>query len=221
MRRAAAALLVVGATAACSSATRAPAAPGVRTEPSRPAASSTPADGGRQPYSAADVQFMSGMIPHHAQAVLIAGWAASHGARSDVRILCERIVVGQRDEIALMQNWLRDRAQPVPEATATHMRMSMNGVEHDMLMPGMLSEEQLAQLDHARGPEFDRLFLTFMIKHHEGALTMVEELLRSYGAAQDDVIFKFSSDIVADQSTEIDRMQKMLESSSPDGRSPQ
>ena len=87
----------------------------------------------------------------------------------------------------------------------------MNGMEHDMLMPGMMSDEQLAQLDKARGPEFDRLFLTFMIRHHEGALAMVEQLFGSYGAAQDDVIFKFSSDIVADQSTEIDRMQKMLE----------
>ena len=142
------------------------------------------------------------------------------GPASDVRILCERIVVGQRDEIALMQSWLRDRDQKVPEATATHMKMSMNGMEHDMLMPGMLSEEQLAQLDKARGPEFDRLFLTFMIKHHEGALTMVEQLLASYGAAQDDVIFKFSSDIVADQSTEIDRMQKMLEGSPSGGRKP-
>jgi uncharacterized protein (DUF305 family) len=176
---------------------------------------STQAEPAHQPYSAADVHFMSGMIPHHAQAVLIAGWAPSHGARSDVRILCERIVVGQRDEIALMQSWLRERGQKVPEATATHMKMSMNGMEHDMLMPGMLSEEQLAQLDKARGPEFDRLFLTFMIKHHEGALTMVEQLLASYGAAQDDVIFKFSSDVVADQSTEIDRMQKMLEGSPP------
>ena len=223
MRRAAAALFIVAASAASSSARQAPvpAAPVVGTEPSRPAASSARADERRQPYSAADVQFMSGMIPHHAQAVLIAGWAASHGARSDVRILCERIVVGQRDEIALMRNWLRDRDQTVPDATATHMRMSMNGVQHDMLMPGMLNEEQLAQLDRARGPEFDRLFLTFMIKHHEGALMMVEELLASYGAAQDDVIFKFASDIVADQSTEIDRMQKMLEGSSSDGRSPQ
>ena len=68
-----------------------------------------------------------------------------------------------------MQSWLRDRGQKVPEATATHMRMSMNGMEHDMLMPGMLTEEQLAQLDKARGAEFDRLFLTFMIKHHQGA----------------------------------------------------
>lgn len=158
----------------------------------------------------ADVHFMSGMIPHHAQAVLIAGWAASHGARSDVRILCERIVVGQRDEIALMQTWLSDRGQTVPDANATHMRMVMNGMEHDMLMPGMLSDEELARLDKARGPEFDRLFLTSMIKHHEGAITMVEELLAAFGAAQDEVVFRFSSDVYADQTTEIDRMYKML-----------
>ena len=217
MRRAAAATIIVVATAASGSANGPQES---KSEPSRVPAASTRAEPAHQPYSAADVHFMSGMIPHHAQAVLIAGWAPSHGARSDVRILCERIVVGQRDEIALMQSWLRERGQKVPEATATHMKMSMNGMEHDMLMPGMLSEEQLAQLDKARGTEFDRLFLTFMIKHHEGALTMVEQLLASYGAAQDDVIFKFSSDIVADQSTEIDRMQKMLEGS-PSGRPPE
>jgi uncharacterized protein (DUF305 family) len=182
------------------------------TEGARPAAA-------QQPYSEADVKFMSGMIPHHAQAVLIAGWAASHGARSDVRILCERIVVAQRDEIAMMQGWLRDRGQKVPEANATHMRMSMNGMEHDMLMPGMLSDEQLAELDRARGPEFDRLFLAGMIKHHQGAITMVDELLASYGAAQDDVIFRFSTDVVADQSTEIERMEKMLAASG--GQTPQ
>src|SRR5687768_2975841 len=99
----------------------------------------------RQPYSDADVDFMAGMIPHHAQAVLIAGWAASHGARPDIRILCERIVVGQRDEIATMRTWLRDRGQTVPAPDATHHRMKMNGVEHDMLMPGMLTPEDLAR----------------------------------------------------------------------------
>ena len=123
---------------------------------------------------------MSGMIPHHAQAVLIAGWAPSHGARPDLAILCERIVVAQRDEIATMQNWLRDRGQRVPEATATRMRMSMNGMAHDMLMPGMLSDEQLAELDKARGAAFDRLFLTAMIKHHQGAITMVDQLMGWY-----------------------------------------
>jgi uncharacterized protein (DUF305 family) len=158
----------------------------------------------------ADVDFMAGMIPHHAQAVLIAGWAASHGARADVRILCERQVVSQRDEIKLMQTWLSDRGLLVPAADATHHRMVMDGVEHDMLMPGMLSAAELKQLDAARGPDFDRLFLTFMIKHHEGALAMVDDLFESYGAAQDDTVFRLASDIYADQQAEIERMQLML-----------
>jgi uncharacterized protein (DUF305 family) len=164
----------------------------------------------RAPFSAADVEFMSGMIPHHAQAVLIAGWAASHGARPDVRVLCERIAVGQRDEIEFMRTWLRDRDETVPDANATHHRMKMNGMEHDMLMPGMLTPEQLAQLDKAKNAEWDRLFLTFMIRHHEGALKMVDDLFGSYGAMQDEDVYKFVSDMYADQTTEIERMQKML-----------
>ena len=164
----------------------------------------------RQPYSEADVEFMAGMIPHHAQAVLIAGWAASHGARPDVRVLCERMVVAQRDEIELMRNWLRDRGQPVPPAAATHHRMKMNGVEHDMLMPGMLTAEDLAQLDKARGADWDTLFLKAMIRHHEGALKMVDDLFSAHGAMQDEDLFKFVSDLYADQTTEIERMQKML-----------
>ena len=172
----------------------------------------------RLPYSAADVHFMSGMIPHHAQAVVIAGWAASHGARADVRILAERIVVAQRDEIALMRNWLRERGEPVPAADATHLRMTMNGMEHDMLMPGMLSADELARLDRARGSEFDRLFLTYMIRHHEGAITMVDQLFASHGAAQDEDVFRFASDVYADQTTEVDRMLTMLASVPSDGR---
>jgi uncharacterized protein (DUF305 family) len=172
----------------------------------------------RQPYNAADVEFMAGMIPHHAQAVLIAGWATSHGARPDLRTLCERMVVAQRDEIEFMRNWLRDRGETVPDANATHHRMKMNGVEHDMLMPGMLSPEQLAQLDQARSAEWDRLFLTFMIRHHEGALKMVDALFASYGALQDDEVYKFASDMFADQTTEIERMQKLL--AGPDQRAP-
>lgn len=158
----------------------------------------------------ADVHFMSGMIPHHAQAVLIAGWASSHGARADILRLCERIVVGQRDEIVLMQFWLRQKGAPVPDAHATHMKMQMNGVEHDMLMPGMLSPEQLAALDASRGGAFNRLFLEAMIRHHQGAISMVDELLGSEGAAQDDVVYKFASDVYADQTTEIRFMEMML-----------
>jgi uncharacterized protein (DUF305 family) len=163
----------------------------------------------RQPYNDADVDFMAGMIPHHAQAVLIAGWAASHGARPDLRILCERIVVGQRDEIDTMRTWLRDRGQVVPDPAATHHRMKMNGVEHDMLMPGMLSPEELARLDQARGPEWDRLFLAAMMRHHQGALKMVDDLFNAHGALQDEDVFKFVSDLYADQTTEIDVMKKM------------
>ena len=164
----------------------------------------------RAPYSPADVDFMTGMIPHHAQAVLIAGWAGSHGARPELKTLCERMVVAQRDEIEFMRTWLRDRGQTVPPPDATHHRMKMNGVEHDMLMPGMLTPAELAQLDKARSSEWDRLFLTFMIRHHEGALKMVDDLFESYGALQDDDIYKFASDIYADQTIEIERMHKML-----------
>ena len=172
----------------------------------------TPPALGRLPYSDADVDFMTGMIPHHAQAVIMAGWAPTHGARHDVAVLCERIVVGQRDEIHLMQNWLRDRGRPVPDEHSTRMHMKMpNGMEHDMLMPGMLTDEEMAALDKARGPEFDRLFLEGMIKHHQGAIDMVEVLVKSYGAAQDDTVFKFSNDVWADQNVEITRMKQMLE----------
>jgi uncharacterized protein (DUF305 family) len=170
----------------------------------------TPPGLGRLPYSDADVEFMAGMIPHHAQAVIMAGWAPSHGARQDVAILCERIVVAQRDEISMMQTWLADRGQEVPDATSTRHTMTMNGATHEMLMPGMLTDEEMAELDRAHGPEFDRLFLIGMIKHHQGAIDMVDKLFKSYGAAQDETVFKFASDVYADQSIEIDRMREML-----------
>jgi uncharacterized protein (DUF305 family) len=170
----------------------------------------TPPGLGRLPFSDADVEFMAGMIPHHAQAVIMAGWAPSHGARQDVAILCERIVVAQRDEIAMMRTWLADRGQEVPDATSTRHKMTMNGTTHEMLMPGMLTDEEMAELDRARGPEFDRLFLVGMIKHHQGAIDMVDKLFKAYGAAQDETVYKFASDVYADQSIEIDRMHEML-----------
>ena len=164
----------------------------------------------RRPYTAADVHFMSGMIGHHAQAIVMAGWASSHGAGPSVHTLCDRIINAQRDEIRSMQQWLRDRQLPVPEASAKGMKMVMDGVEHEMLMPGMLTEEQMKELDAARGKEFDKLFLKDMIQHHQGAVQMVKELFDSYGAAQDDLVFKFASDVNVDQTTEIARMEKML-----------
>jgi uncharacterized protein (DUF305 family) len=145
---------------------------------------------------------MTGMIHHHAQAVLIAGWAPTHDASQSLRALCERIVVGQRDEIALASRWLQERHEEVPETGMDH---------HAMMMPGMLTAEQLEQLDRARGAEFDRLFLTFMIQHHQGAITMVEQLLSAQGAAQDGPVFRFAADVNADQTTEIDRMTRMLD----------
>src|SRR5437868_1839659 len=164
----------------------------------------------RHPYTDADIHFMSGMIHHHAQAIVMARWAPSHGASPAVQRLADRIINAQQDEILTMQAWLRDRQQPVPDATATGMKMMMAGMEHEMLMPGMLTDEQMKQLDAARGPEFDRLFLTYMIQHHKGAVSMVKDLFDSYGAGQDEVVFKFASDVNVDQTTEIARMEKML-----------
>ena len=169
-------------------------------------------------FTEADVEFMSGMIPHHAQAVLIAGWAQSHGARRDVLALCERIVVGQTDEIHLMQHWLRERGLDVPPDDAKTHKMKMGGMVHEMIMPGMLNAEQLVTLDKARGSEFDRLFLEAMIGHHAGAIEMVNTLMGSPGAAADDLVYRFSADVYADQTTEIDRMQKMLATVPAGGR---
>jgi uncharacterized protein (DUF305 family) len=168
------------------------------------------ADSLRHPYTEADIHFMSGMISHHAQAIVMARWAPSHGASPSIQTLCARIINAQQDEIATMQHWLADRRQPVPEASATGMKMKMGGMEHEMLMPGMLTPQQMQELDGARGPEFDQLFLMFMIQHHRGAVAMVKDLFSSYGAGQDDLVFKLASDVNVDQTTEISRMQKML-----------
>lgn len=165
------------------------------------------ADSVRSSYTPADVEFMTGMIHHHAQALVMARMAPTHGASGSLQIMAERIIVGQNDEITLMQRWLQERNQPVPEPGSPDM--ATHGEEHAMHMPGMLSAEQLEELGAARGPEFDRLFLTYMIQHHQGAITMVEELFGS-GGAQGDAIFKLASDIAADQSSEIARMQSML-----------
>lgn len=176
------------------------------------------ADSIAYPYTAADIHFMSGMISHHAQAILMAGWASSHSASAAVQRLAERIINAQQDEIVLMQLWLADRRQPVPEASPQGLRMIMSGREHVLLMPGMLSAEQLEQLDQARGTEFDRLFLTFMIQHHQGAVAMVKELFGSHGAARDLTVFKLASDINVDQNTEIKRMELMLAAFLPSAR---
>jgi uncharacterized protein (DUF305 family) len=178
------------------------------------------ADSARYPYTEADIHFMQGMIGHHAQAIVMANWAPTHGASSSVQVLAARIINAQTDEIVTMQNWLKDRHQVVPEANPAGMTMTMGGVTHTMLMPGMLTPEQMKQLDAARGTEFDRLFLTFMIQHHKGAVSMVAQLFGTYGAGQDELTFKFASDVNVDQTTEIARMEKMLAALPPQSSSP-
>ena len=184
----------------------------------RTPASEVKADSGVQAFTAADVRFMQGMIHHHAQAVVMAGWAPTHAASEAVKILAGRIDVGQRDEIAFMERWLNDRHQAEQPSMPG---MSMPGMSMpDTLMPGMLTPQQMQQLSAAKGVEFDRLFLTFMIQHHEGALTMVNQLFSSQGAAQEEYVFRFASDVSTDQTTEIDRMRTMLASHLPEPNRP-
>ena len=212
-------LPIACAIAACgsqSSASRGAAAPSpAQAQGEAAAIARAKADSIRNPYTAADVRFMQGMIGHHAQAIVMATWAPTHGANSSVRILCERIINAQQDEILTMQTWLSDRHQSVPEAKGGPMKMMMNGKEREMVMPGMLTDAQMHQLDLAKGPDFDRLFLTDMIQHHRGAVSMVKDLFGTYGAGQDEVIFKFASDVNVDQMTEIARMERMLNSFAP------
>src|SRR5207249_6655655 len=143
------------------------------------------------------------------EAILIAGWAPSHGAGPSVRTLCERIVAAQTDEIALLSRWLSDRHEAVPHPPADPEHMMMPGMDSTHIMPGMLTAAQLAQLDRARGPDFDALFLRLMIQHHEGAITMVNQLFAA-GAGEENPVYKMASSVFADQTTEIERMQRML-----------
>ncbi len=168
-------------------------------------------------YHPADVHFMTGMIGHHAQALVMSGFAPDNGASPTIQVLCARIINAQQDEINVMQAWLRDRGLEVPEVHIADGRLMIHGPEHAMHMPGMLSPEQLEELRHARGSDYDRLFLQYMIMHHEGAVTMVHELFETDGAALDDFVFKLASDIQADQDSEIKRMKLMLEAMTSGG----
>ncbi len=164
-----------------------------------------------------DAEFMQGMVMHHAQAITMANQAVSHGASKPVQIFCARIALSQGKEIRMMQNWLRDRKFAVPDSTgkmpagAPMIGGMTHGADGTMSMPGMLSADQMKLLTDARGPSWDRLFLTFMIQHHEGALLMVDKLFKSAGGGQDDDINKFANGVQADQETEIARMKQMLD----------
>ncbi len=166
---------------------------------------SAPREQRRFVHTPADVSFMQGMIGHHAQALVMTEMVPSRAVSEDMRLLARRIEVSQTSEITMMQEWLRARGEAAPGAH-DHMHH---------LMPGMLSDAQLAEMRAASGIEFERLFLRYMIGHHAGALTMVEELFAQEGAAQDNDIYQFASDVDADQRMEIRRMEAMLEARTP------
>lgn len=163
----------------------------------------------RPGYSEADVRFMQGMIPHHAQALEMTALIADRTGNPSIRRLAQRIDISQTDEIARMRRWLETRGETVP---GDH--------HHSELMPGMLTEEDMARLSAASGAEFDRLFLELMIQHHEGALVMVDELFSTDGAGQETEIFLFASHVDSDQRAEIARMRGMLDATSSEGGLP-
>jgi uncharacterized protein (DUF305 family) len=172
-------------------------------------------------YTAAGVQFTSGMIGHHAQAILMSQWAPTHGASPAIQSLADRIIVSQTDEIKFMQDWLRARKQVVPPSDPRGYVMP--GMTGPMLMPGMLTPEQMAALDRSRGAEFDRLFLGDMIVHHRGAIGMVQQLTSSgEGGGEDDALMTYAANVAADQAAEIGRMARMLNAMRADsgGRGP-
>ena len=156
--------------------------------------------------SEADIAFIQGMISHHAQAVEMVALVPQRTTRRELRLIAERIDVSQRDEIVWMRDWLAEHGITETEGHGAHDHAAMGQAR----MPGMLSPEEMAALSQATGREFERRFLEGMIKHHEGALTMVAALFGSENAAQRSEIFGFASDVDADQRAEIVRMRKVL-----------
>lgn len=185
--------------------------PGAPGQPSREISAAEASDLAGIRYSEADVRFMQGMISHHAQALEMTELLETRTESDAMRQTARRIDLSQEDEIEMMQDWLRERGQEVTAIDAHHAPGAMR-------MPGMLSDEEMESLADADGVAFDRLFLELMIEHHRGALTMVDNLLDQRGAAQDSQLFAFTSDITADQTAEINRMDAMLAELSPDPR---
>lgn len=192
----------------------------------------TRVDSAKMQFTQADVDFMVGMIAHHAQALIMSDLAPKNNASPTIQTLAARIINAQKDEIETMQRWLRDRNQPVPIVQIDELILNIemdypdnHSDDHEMMghshthhrgmdhsgMPGMLSQDQLNELSELRGDAFDRTFLKYMIEHHEGAVIMVKNLFDTDGAALDQQAFRLASDIQADQLTEIARMQLMLD----------
>lgn len=173
------------------------------------------ADSARMRYTQADVDFMRGMIVHHTQALVMSRLAPTHAGSDALRTLAARTINAQNDEISTMVGWLEDRGESVPEIEISGTHMMVDGAMHMGSMPGILTDAQMDELAAAHGEEFDRLFLTYMIDHHSGAVAMVRDLFGTDGAALDDTVFKIASDIQVDQTTEINRMELMLEDMHP------
>jgi uncharacterized protein (DUF305 family) len=197
-------------TAAGLAATLASVAPAIAAAQAQPAAQ-TP------PHTEADVRFIHGMIGHHAQALEMTALVPARSARDDVRMMAERIDMSQRSEIERMHQWLRARGLAVPAADAHHAHQAdpaggahgQHGAGAHAGMPGMATPEEMARLAQATGEAFDALFLELMIRHHEGALVMVDELFGSRGGGQDSEIYSIASEVDSDQRMEIDRMRTM------------
>ena len=198
-------LLIAAAATACRTAGGGPAIvqPGAPGEASRIVNAEQARDLSKVQFTPADVKFMQGMIHHHAQAIDMVKLLETRTASEDMKRFALRIQLSQDDEIKMMRRWLEVRGQEVPGEHAHHMPGAP-------MMPGMLNADEMAKLAAAKGPEFDRLFLEGMIKHHAGAITMVQELFKTPGAGQDSEIYAFASDVDADQRMEIERMGAML-----------
>jgi uncharacterized protein (DUF305 family) len=181
--------------------------PGAPGKPSKKLPPSTMAK--LPPRSQADVAFMQGMIMHHAQAVEMTALIPSHSENQNLRLLGTHISNSQTDEMKFMRRWLTARGEPVAMSMPEMSGMDMS--HHAMLMPGMLTPEQMEALRRAKDAEFDRLFLTGMIQHHNGALKMVKDLFDTAGAGQDAELFNFATDVDNGQLAEIKIMQTMLE----------
>jgi uncharacterized protein (DUF305 family) len=161
-------------------------------------------------HTDADVAFAQGMIPHHVQALRMTRLVPDRTSRDDLPLFSERMDISQEDEIELLRRWLEERDEEVPALTADHDHEgSMEGTGDDELMPGMLTEDELLELEAADGEEFDRLFVQFMIRHHQGAMRMVDELFAEGGGAEPQLA-QLANHIRSDQEIEISRMESML-----------
>jgi uncharacterized protein (DUF305 family) len=188
-----------------------PGAPGQKSKTVTVASAGTPYHGPTD----ADTSFMQGMIMHHSQAVEMVALLRTRGESKELQALGDRIAISQTDEIKYMKQWLEDRGKPTSMPMKHDMKgmegMDMKGMDMSMpMMPGMLSPQQMKDLEAAKGAAFDHLFLTGMIQHHTGALTMVDELYNTPGAGQDSILFDFATDIDNTQRAEIRIMQAML-----------